>query len=168
MAGRFAAASILCYLIFLAPLLCRIAGLESRDAGYLLLIAALPALSSAIASSLIVGRGLCFAPPIIGWVAAFASNQVSDRLLAIASEAYFTWQFLLALVLAPLLSMGFSRLAKPRGISEAAIYVGESEAVEEPSAIEAEVELITCPYCGGGIPAGSIYCPLCGGRIREE
>lgn len=172
MAGRLAAASILCYLIFLAPLICRIAGFESPSMGYLLLVTIAPAFLSAISSFLIVKRGLCFAPPIIGGVAALASNYASDQLLAIASEAYLTWQFLIAIILAPSLSAGLFMLAKPEKIPEVEIEevkdVEEREAVEEPKNVEAGMELISCPYCGGSIPADSIYCPLCGERIRER
>ena len=123
-----------------------------------------PAALSAIISSLMLRGWICLLPPIIGGLAALASNYLLEIFLQTSSEIYFTWYFPAAIISASIIAFLLARiLEKPAPEIREELELGEE--VEEAAE---ELELITCPSCGRQIPANSIYCPLCGEKIRER
>jgi len=154
---RFFSTSLTSYILFLLPLLLSQVG--QIDLYISLIILGFSAILAAVISGLLTPRVYPFAPPLIGSLAAFATNHLLGAFLTISLPLYFSWQYLLAVILASLLAAVIGKTKRK-----------PSPRVEEVGMVERleEVELITCPSCGQQIPLGSIYCPLCGARIVEE
>ena len=163
---KLLAASLFSYLLLLTPLMIYwILGELPLNMIISMIVIIASAAFSAIISSFMLRGWICLLPPIIGGLAALASNYLLEILLQTSSEIYFTWYFPAAIISASIIAFLLARiLEKPAPEIREELELGEG--VEEAG--EEELELITCPSCGRQIPANSIYCPLCGEKIRER
>ncbi|MCF3653821.1 MAG: zinc ribbon domain-containing protein [Aigarchaeota archaeon] len=167
MIGRFAATSIISYLLFLLPYI-----LSALTSSYMVLVIIImsAAIASAIISGLLIRSHYSIIPPLSGSAASFLTNYLSGLFLAASSRVYFDWPYLaLGLIASPALALLVAELRAERGIErEVEVAAVEEAARPEAEMAEEEVELIECPSCGRQIPSDSIYCPLCGSRVAEE
>ena len=166
MIGRFAAASIISYLLFLLPYM-----LSALTSSYMILVIIImsAAIASAIISGLLIRSHYSIIPPLLGSAASFLTNYLSGLFLAASSRVYLDWPYLaLGFIASPALALLVSELRAERGIEREVEVAAVEEAARPEAEIVEEMELIECPSCGRQIPSDSIYCPLCGSRVAEE